>query len=652
MIGRAGTGLTYRPEIDGLRAIAVLPVIFFHARFAYFQGGFVGVDVFFVISGYLITSIILAEIEKSSFTLLGFYERRARRILPALFLVSLACIPFAWLWMIPRDLVDFSKSLMAVATFVSNIFFWKQSGYFETANELKPLVHTWSLAVEEQYYLGFPIFLIVALRFGKRWTLAAIAAFAGVSFVTAQWGSTHAPVASFFLLPTRVWELLIGAMVPFIRQRPGRAAGEFLSIAGLALIGFAILSFDDVPYPGVYALVPTLGAVLLIFCADARTLVGKLLSNRILVGLGLVSYSAYLWHQPLFVFARLVSIREPDPVVFFMLSVAAIALAWLSWKFVESPFRNRRWVARRTVFALACAGTMTVASFGFAGFVTSGFEQSFNVQRLNDRERQIYALIKRHTGGDMSLDRADNGACNFWSKAVDDPFRKRFDDCAAKFKTATVVLGDSHAMSIYNALFSAKFDSFLVGLSQASCRTTDLTPRCHYAAFKEFLARHRDAIGVVIFNQSGSYLMRDYAGRLDSSETFYFGRRYTFDFGLIKGIADYLDQLSPMARVIWLGPYVEARVDFRNLKQIAKNGFKINPISLDAFARLEGAIEKYLSSGKHGFEFVPVGSLLKIDADFLLLGDCLTYRDEDHFSICGEKIVGERLKPALQRYRP
>ena len=196
----------YRREIDGLRAVAVLPVILFHAGFELFSGGFVGVDVFFVISGYLITTIIINEMDDGKFSLLNFYERRARRILPALFFVVLCCIPFAWFLLLPSDMKDFSQSLVAVSTFSSNILFWRESGYFDTAAELKPLLHTWSLAVEEQFYILFPLFLMAAWRFGKRaivWTL--IASFA-ISLAVAHWGAYNKPGDAFFLLPTRAWE--------------------------------------------------------------------------------------------------------------------------------------------------------------------------------------------------------------------------------------------------------------------------------------------------------------------------------------------------------------------------------------------------------------------------------------------------------------
>ncbi len=218
--------MKYRAEIDGLRALAVIPVILFHAGFEWFSGGFVGVDVFFVISGYLITTIIISEMAEGKFSMVNFYERRARRILPALFFVMAACLPFAWLWLTPSDLKDFGQSLIAVSFFSSNMLFWLESGYFDTAAELKPLLHTWSLAVEEQYYILFPIFLMLTWRLGVKW-ISIILSFVfllslGLAVLGTQY-ATNPQITSgtFFLLPTRGWELLVGVFAAFyLKYKP------------------------------------------------------------------------------------------------------------------------------------------------------------------------------------------------------------------------------------------------------------------------------------------------------------------------------------------------------------------------------------------------------------------------------------------------
>ncbi|EIJ36530.1 acyltransferase family protein [Thiothrix nivea] len=360
--------MIYRKEIDGLRAVAVLPVIFYHAGFAWFPGGYVGVDVFFVISGYLITSIILGELEAGRFTLAGFYERRARRILPALFFVLLACLPFAWLWLLPDELTAFGQSVMAVVGFVSNILFWLQTDYFGPTAEQIPLLHTWSLAVEEQYYLLFPLFMLLAWKLGKRWLVGVIAAVALLSLGWSEWLWRQSVEANFYLIPSRAWELMVGALTAFYLHKntaaQGRAA-QFASLLGLGLLACAVLLFDNgIPFPSLYALVPVVGAALLILFARPATWVGRLLACRVLVGIGLVSYSAYLWHQPVFVFARMQSMEEPGMELMAALSLLSLLLAWFSWRWVEKPFRDRRHFTRKQIFTSAAIGSLILLAIG------------------------------------------------------------------------------------------------------------------------------------------------------------------------------------------------------------------------------------------------------------------------------------------------
>lgn len=371
--------MKYRSEIDGLRAIAVVPVILFHAGFEIFSGGFVGVDVFFVISGYLITTIIINEMDEGKFSLLNFYERRARRILPAMFFVVLCCLPFAWFLLMPSDMKDFSQSLVAVATFSSNILFWRESGYFDTAAELKPLLHTWSLAVEEQFYILFPLFLMAAWRFGKRaivWTL--IAAFV-ISLAMAQWGAYNKPAATFYLLPTRAWELLIGSFAAFYLQKRSVPAplwvNNVLSAVGLAAILFGVFAFDDAtPFPSVYALAPTVGTVLIILFAVRGTAIQALLSLKAFVSVGLISYSLYLWHQPVFAFWRHYNVFEPTNLQMALLSTLCLPLAYLTYRAIETPLRQRSTVTKQSQTLLVSAIILSfIGSFGLWGHLNVGF---------------------------------------------------------------------------------------------------------------------------------------------------------------------------------------------------------------------------------------------------------------------------------------
>lgn len=408
--------MKYRAEVDGLRALAVLPVIFFHAGFEWFRGGFVGVDIFFVISGYLITSIIISEMTEDKFSIASFYERRARRILPALFFMILICIPFAWLWLTPDGLKDFGESIMAVLVFSSNILFWSESGYFDTVSELKPLLHTWSLAVEEQYYILFPVFMMLTWRFGLKWVLFMLAMGFIASLSVAHWGAFNKPTATFYLLPTRAWELLVGVFVAFYLRSNSfllsHIVNQMLSLIGLAMIIYSMVAFDDgTPFPSLYALVPTIGTGLVILSATPNTIVHRLLSFSPIVAIGLISYSTYLWHQPLLAFARHRLAGEVSDISLIMLCVSSLVMGYISWRWIEKPFRDKRKATRKFIFRFSSIGIFLFGLVGFSLHFYSAKFSSFNplfdseyyvqlnVARIN-RQNEIKAGICQFNGRD------------------------------------------------------------------------------------------------------------------------------------------------------------------------------------------------------------------------------------------------------------
>ncbi|NTW68493.1 MAG: acyltransferase [Chlorobiaceae bacterium] len=377
--------MKYRPEIDGLRSIAVLPVILYHAGFNTFSGGFVGVDIFFVISGYLITSIILSEHNSNSFSLKAFYYRRARRILPALYFVLFVCAIICLFLLSPFDGRDFWQSLSATILFASNILFCAESSdYFGLSSEYKPLLHTWSLAVEEQYYILYPLVLLAAWRFSKKQIMPLLATLAVVSLAVAQWTAYHSPSLGFFLLPSRAWELLIGAFIAFyfnqkenapVNNKKNTFIYETGGATGLLMICSSVFLFEkSTPFPSLYTLVPTVGAALIILFANPQTVVGRLLGSKLFVGIGLISYSAYLWHQPLFAFARYYLLTDLGIYQSIIVIVLTFALAVFCWQFIEKPFRNKSVISDKKLVSIFSIASVVLFSIGFAGNSSKGYQ--------------------------------------------------------------------------------------------------------------------------------------------------------------------------------------------------------------------------------------------------------------------------------------
>ncbi len=424
-----------------------ISVILFHAGFEFFSGGFVGVDVFFVISGYLITTIILAELDAGKFSIVNFYERRARRILPALYVVLAACMPFAWLLLLPSDMTSFSKSLLTISAFISNIFFWSERGYFGTATELKPLVHTWSLAIEEQYYLIFPILLIVLANRRRVFLIITLTVAGVVSLGLSAWLTKVHADSAFYLLPTRFWELLIGSFVAIqgfyfkINSNDKPPYNQSLEIFGFILIIYSVLFFDnETSFPGYAALVPTVGAALIIHNATSNSLVGSILSNKILVGIGLISYSAYLWHQPIFAFTRHQASSNPSQLTFLVLAVFTLAIAFFSWKYIEQPFRNKEIWSRKHIFLFSFAGLALFAAAGIIGWKTDGL-----MFRYSKEDR---ALLRSFIGADAYND------ARFDSLKLTD-----FDKDSVKKRV--VVIGDSYGKDLVNAIAESRLSQYV-----------------------------------------------------------------------------------------------------------------------------------------------------------------------------------------------
>ncbi len=642
--------MKYRAEIDGLRAVAVVPVLLFHAGIPVFGGGFVGVDVFFVISGYLITSIILADLFAGQFSLLNFYERRARRILPALFVVMLASIPFAWAWLLPANMKDFAQSVAAVTTFSSNILFWRESGYFATLAELKPLLHTWSLAVEEQYYVFFPLVLMLAwwMKLRQAWLVGLLVVGLLISLVAAEWGSTNAPGPTFYLLPTRGWELLAGALAAFyLHGRADRPSNQGLSLLGLALITVAVFAYDKhTPFPGLYAVPPVLGSVLIVLFAGPGTLVQKLLGQRIFVGIGLISYSLYLWHQPLFAFARHRLLDPPPQALMLGLIVVATVLAYLTWRFVEAPFRSRSRVSRRALVTSGCVAAAGFLAFGVAGHWSDGWKETW-LARQDPEIRQAFVLMETATAAPQGL--ADNGACVFGVRDFTPAVRDRILDCAATHGPGAAILGDSHAIDLFGIAVAANPDRpFMIAVTREGCRPHSPAPNCHYTPFLAFIQENDAVFSGIIFEQAGFYLLEEPGGGIGSRELIAgiplkgTVPAYGISAPFITKVKLYLEELAQSTPVIWLGPRLEPHIPPSHIVQLGcDHAFELRDGQAALFERLDGQIEAAMAGSP--VTFVGQNALfgITLPGDF---ADCdgLYWSDGDHLSVAGEERLAAR----------
>lgn len=644
--------IQYRREIDGLRAIAVLPVILFHAGFDTFAGGFVGVDVFFVISGYLIAGILARDLEAGQFSLLRFYERRARRILPALFLMLVATVPMAWALMTPSQMAGFFASFVSVSTFTANFHFYDASGYFASETEMQPLIHTWSLAVEEQFYLIFPLLMAGLWRWWRRAVAPVLALVAVASLAGAIEALPRDPAKAFFLPGARAWELLAGTLLALwpADAAPASRRGSWLAGLGLAMILVPVVTYDEyTPFPGLAALPPVLGTLLVLHFARGGSPVAALLSVRPVVGLGLISYSAYLWHQPLFAGARLAYLTEPPPALMIGLIGLTLALAVLSWRYVEGPVRRGAlFVRRRAVFGATAAAIVAGIAIGAAGQAP----QTAALWRWTHLE--LAPGLARLEAAMKGPETVDDGACFFSVEAVDAALLRRMTACRARLGPGLVVLGDSHAVDLVAAIATRPDRPlFMVGLTAGGCRLHRPQAHCDFETFSDFLRDNPDIVKRVIYGQAGFYLLsRD--GESNGS------RQLVADLGLEERVPELLHNLGETVEVLaylkvlsqhvetwWLGPWISPHIPPGLMLRHGCAAPVVLRPNLEAEYR---ELDQFLAeqTAAAGLRYLSLMDMLDLalPAD---LQDCraIFWRDGDHLSPAGARRFAARLDTNL-----
>jgi peptidoglycan/LPS O-acetylase OafA/YrhL len=518
--------MKYRADIDGLRALAVIPVVFYHLDVARFSGGFVGVDIFFVISGFLISTILCGEMQAGTYNIVKFYERRIRRIFPALFSVLAATMIGAWYLYLPAQFTEFSRSVVAAAFFVSNIFYYSKFDYFDSFSSESPLLHTWSLAVEEQFYIVFPILLWLIFRYLQKYRAQAVFLICVVSFAYSGWLLKTDSTAAFYMATSRTWELGIGAFLAIANiptMRP-RFLNEGLGIIGLGLLVFSYhyYSANDA-FTGPSLAVPCLGAALLIYTGKQGTLAARILSLKPLVWIGFVSYSLYLWHWPLIVFYEYYFIKTPDTLLFAdkaMLLALSTALAFLSWRYIEKPFRQKGVFSTRRIFQVSACAMAAITLSASVVLAFDGIPERFTLPVDKMASFLSYNALTPMREGKCFL------TSRFMSMALFDK-----NDCLRMDKSRPnyLLIGDSHAADLWAGLHD-RFPSINVMQATASgCKpivSSGGQPRCKDLInfiFKDFLPTHH-VDGLILSARWGDYdvagvsetvkVMRKYATRV------------------------------------------------------------------------------------------------------------------------------------------
>jgi peptidoglycan/LPS O-acetylase OafA/YrhL len=635
--------LRYRPEIDGLRAVAVLAVVFFHANRAV-PGGFTGVDVFFVISGFLITGLIQKDIDAEQFRLADFWERRVRRILPALAGMVAVVLAVGIACLLPRDLGDLGRSAAAQSMLCSNFYFWSTIDYFGGPAELKPLLHTWSLAVEEQFYILFPLLLSACGKMQRPKLFAAVAWLALGSFAWSLWGTLACPSASFFLLPARAWELLLGALVAL--APPQRIAPRWLneigSVAGLAGIGMACLLYDDsTRFPGLAALLPCASTAAVIYCnGPGETLVGRVLALKPLVGVGLISYSLYLWHWPVFAYARYLFDENLTGWHCPIAITAACIIACLSWRFVELPFRCRREAQRRVrVFATALSVSAILLVVSTVCWQTKGLPRRFpsDVLQLVTAE-DVPGRFKQ-----VDLDQIASGRLPVVGSVRDEGDRPSF-----------LLWGDSHAMAVSELLDDLARKHGMFGYMATHPGTVPLLGTWRQGRHEQSVAWNRAVVefverrripNVILISRWSVNVEGGPGGSLETLIVDEQSQGVTpaeSKLALKRGLERTIAALSRAGATVWIMKQVpEQREDPRRalVRAVLARGF-INPqgVSLVEHRRRQANVDDVLAAVQADNVHLldPAGFCFNSSGTSLIAGaGCAFYADDNHLTATG-----------------
>ena len=665
--------LTYRPEIDGLRTIAVGAVILYHAQITIlghqpFKGGFIGVDIFFVISGYLITSIILKElVTTGAFSFKHFYERRVRRLLPALLFVMIVSIPFAWMYLLPNSFIDFSKSIIYSLGFSSNFYFWYSGEIYGAISGLsKPFLHTWSLSVEEQYYILFPLVSLIIFKYFRKHLIHILILGFLISLGLAEWGSRNYPSFNFYVLPARGWELLAGSILAYFEITLGhRSKNKTLNLIspsiGFLLIGCSILFFnDEMFHPSFYTLSPVVGVCLIIWFSNKNEIITKILSTKLFVGVGLISYSLYLWHYPIFAFARNTFFFDGTISKKLIVGVTIIILSIFSYYFIERPARNKN-NKLKFIISLILISISVLVVLNFNIIQKNGYINRMP-DMLQKNYQQTWTLLKN----------SDNENCN------DNTAGCKFNISSYK---KVYIIGDSHmgsiAFDLKNRMIknNYQFITFIIsgcvyfpGFNLVETKIQKLQANCNDSYFqklKQILSKNENSI--FIFGGRFPLYLSNYF--FDNQEGVIEGNKWEYEYvsvgryeNIQKSFKDEISELSKNNKIILIYPIPEVGRDpfkvFYNqwMKQKSSKKFKFENVttSYEVYKNRTRLSFDLLDSidGENIYRVYPHS----LFCDTTIKNRCITrdnknifYRDDDHPSLKGSEMINDLIIKEIEK---
>jgi peptidoglycan/LPS O-acetylase OafA/YrhL len=667
--------LTYRPEIDGLRAIAVSAVILYHAQITIlghqtFKGGFIGVDIFFVISGYLITSIVLKElVNTGSFSFKYFYERRIRRILPALLFVMLVSLPFAWMYLLPSSFLDFSKSILYSLGFSSNFYFlYSGQKYGALGGLFTPFLHTWSLSVEEQYYILFPIILLITFKYFKKYLLHILILGFAISLGLADWGSRNYPSFNFYVLPTRGWELLAGSILAYFEINNGlRTKNKILNLIlptiGLLLIGHSILFFNDkIFHPSFYTLSPIIGVCLIIWFSNKKEIITKILSSKLFVGIGLISYSLYLWHYPIFAFSRITEFATGSLIKKLLLVIITIILSIFSYHFIERPARKNK-KKFKVIISLIFILISVLVIVNINIVLKDGYKDRLPEILQKNLSEEPWSLLKNLDGKECYLN---------------------IEGC--KFNTSSIkkvyIIGDSHMAALSSNLKDRLVNKnyqfitislgclFTVGFDLVDIKTGKISDICNdinFKKIKQILKKDKNSI-IIFGGRLPLWLSEEYFDNQEggketetvSNKKISLGKYDTIQISFQNEISE----LSKNHKIILIYPIPEVGWHVPNKLQniFRKESKKVNKKNINEY--ITTSYQLYQNRTKSSFElldFIQGKNIYRVYPHTLFCNTtiknrCVThddknifYADEDHPSFKGAEIINDLIMKEIEK---